>query len=141
VRVGDVTPLGDAVHTAAVLGFDRAADVGEFTVLKEEEVVALCEEGEGGDEFFDGGGGGEGEDVDVSFCAADEGADFYFCCLVVLVNCWRDWGEGRSVLSRRERIAAGDCMSTETQRFVRFRDIIWRSWRPTAVGCVEAREL
>lgn len=68
--VCDVRPLRDAVDAAAVLVRDGVADVGEFAVFEDEEVVGFGEGGEGAGEGGDGGVGGrgvEGEDVDVGF--------------------------------------------------------------------------
>lgn len=69
----DVRPGDDVVDSAAVLVLHRRANVCEFAVFEDEDVVGGCEGLEGGYEGFDGVWGGEGDYVDVRFDEAEFG--------------------------------------------------------------------
>lgn len=65
-------PFRDAERAAVVLLLDCGANVDEFAVFEDEEVVCAGEGGERGE----GGGAEVGEDVDVGFEDGDVRAEF-----------------------------------------------------------------
>lgn len=71
--VDDVGPFGDAEGSLVVLLLDGVADVDEFAVLEDEEVVFLGEGLEASDSLV----AEIGEDVDVGFYDGDIGTEAY----------------------------------------------------------------
>lgn len=76
MRVCDVRPGSDVIDTGAVLMLHSRANISEFSILKDEEVVALGEGLERSDKGDYGARGDEGDYVDVGFNKTDFGTEF-----------------------------------------------------------------
>jgi hypothetical protein len=129
-----VGPFGDAEGAVVVLLLDCVADVDEFAVFEDEEVVFLGEGLEAGDCFF----AEVGEDVDVGFDYGDVGAQTWRRKEDVSLRIGLE-GSLLDERSARSRSSLVVVTSAETVTLLFLASATWKSRRARGLGWLSAR--